>query len=99
MSVEMRSRLVPGGDGAGERLEGRQVAVGQEVVLGEPHHVETEPVRQFGLLEVLGIDVGHRRVVAGTSTAVVHHAEAEGWSHRAHSSAAGSDGLGRTHRR
>ena len=84
----------PRGDGPGERLERRQVSVGQEVVLGEPHHVQAELIRQFGLLQVLGIDVGHRRVVAGPPPTVVHHAEAEGWSHRASPPAAGSHRLG-----
>jgi hypothetical protein len=81
MSVEIRTRDV-GGDRAGDHREGRQVAVVDEVVLGEPDEVETELVGERNLLQYLRVQLGIRNAGARWIAEVVCNAEAECVCHR-----------------
>src|SRR5215831_453663 len=67
--------LGDGGGGGGDGHEARQVAVLDEVVLGEPDEVETEAIEEADLLQGLGVDVLQRVRATGRAAEVVHHAE------------------------
>ena len=57
--------LGAGGDGRGHRHQRRHVAVIHEVVLGQPHRVEAQPLRLDRQLDRLAVEVGVAALVAG----------------------------------
>ena len=63
------------------RYEVRQVAVIEEVVLGEPRQVEPQLVGHFELIERLRIHLGQRHIAAGRAPQIVDDAEAQWLSH------------------
>ena len=71
------------GDGPGQRLEGGQVSVFQEMVFGEPHQINAQLVGQLHLFEGGAIHRAHRLAATRPDAAVVHHSEANRLNHGA----------------
>ncbi len=77
-----RDALGDGGDRAAHRDRRGQIAVLDEMVLGEPDVVEAEPVDQRDLLERPGVELARRDLAPRRVAEVVEHAEAQRLGHR-----------------
>src|SRR6478735_7700415 len=74
------------GDRARHRHPRRQVAVIEEVVLGEPHEIESEPVEHDHLVHDRGVQARHVHARVRRVAEIVDSADAKGWRHDAYGS-------------
>ena len=70
--------LGPGRDGGGHGEGGREVRVVDEVVLGQPDHVEAEGLHRLDVREGLGVDLGVGDARRGRVAQVVQDTELHG---------------------
>src|SRR3954451_24844244 len=78
------------GDRARHRHPRRQIAVIEEVMLGEPHEIQPEPVEHDHLVHDRGIQARHVDAGFRGVAEIVDGADAKGWTHDA-GSLRGSD--------
>ena len=71
------------GDRARHRHPRRQVAVVEEVVLGEPDEIESEPVEHHDLVHDRGVQARHVHARFRRVAKIVDGADAKGWTHDA----------------
>src|SRR6516165_4724738 len=71
------------GDCARHRHPRRQVAILEEVVLGEPHQIEPEGVEHDHLVHDRGVQARHVHARFRRVAKIVDGANAKGWTHEA----------------
>src|SRR5262245_10803614 len=71
------------GDRARHRHPRRQVAVIEEVVLGEPHEIKSEVIEHDHLVHDRGVQARHAQARFRRVAEIVDGADAKGWTHDA----------------
>ena len=66
---------------AGHRDPGRQIAILQEVVLGEPHEVQAQRIEPGHLVDDRGIQAGHVHARGRRVAEVIDSANTKRWTH------------------